>query len=325
MPKISVVVPNYNYEKFLGERLQSVINQTFRDFEVIFLDDASPDGSVAYVKREFGDRIDRMEVNEVNTGNPFIQWNRGVRLARGEYVWIAEADDVCTPDFLERMVAAIEQSPRIGLAYCTTVPIDTSGAILNAEFHRQYLADLGSDRWARDFVANGREEIRQFLSRKNTITNVSGVLFRRDAYLQPGGAPEQMRMCGDWLAYLQVLHDWDVAFVSAPMNFHRQHPSKHTHNSVLNLTYFREFLGVQQYVAETFKLTPDERNAAFRRILGEWDRLTVSHNGRIGLKRTLKLSKMIAVAYRNPSELATIAGHFVTNSMKSLAAKCLAR
>lgn len=325
MPKVSVVVPNFNYEKYLGERLTSIFDQTYRDFEVIFLDDASPDGSVAYVQREFGDRIDRMEINKKNSGNPFVQWNRGVSLARGDYVWIAEADDYCTPMFLERMLQVMESSPRIGLAYCTTVPVDTESTILNADFHREYLSDIGAAHWGQDFVANGREEIRHYLSQKNTITNVSGVLFRKNAYLQSGGAPEQLRMCGDWLTYLRVLHDWDVAFVKEPMNFHRQHPSKHTHNSVLNLSYFREFLQVQRYVAQTVDLQPSERETAFRRIIGEWDRLTVGHNGRIRVARTFKLAALIAATYHRPRELAIIAWHLLRNARKSLRTKWASR
>jgi glycosyltransferase involved in cell wall biosynthesis len=324
LPKISVVVPNFNYEKFLGERLESAINQTFRDVEIIFLDDASSDGSVAYVQRQFGTQIDRIELNQVNSGNPFVQWNRGVRAAQGEYVWIAEADDTCTPVFLEKMLRAIEQSHSIGLAYCSTVPIDTSGNVLNAGFHQQYLADLDPDRWAHDFVAGGRDEVRRYIARKNTITNVSGVLFRREAYLSAGGAPEHLRRCGDWLTYFQILHDWDVAFVSEPMNFHRQHPTKHTHNSVLNLTYFQEFLLVQRYVAEVFELQDEERKDAFNRFLGEWDRLTISSYGRIDIGRMLELSRLAAATYREPAELAQIGSHLVKNAMKSLAAKCFA-
>jgi glycosyltransferase involved in cell wall biosynthesis len=320
-PRVSVVVPNFNYEKFLGERLTSILDQTYRDFELIFLDDASPDGSVAYVRRVFGDRIDRIEVNQKNSGNPFVQWNRGVKLARGEFVWIAEADDYCSPLFLQRMLSAIEQSPRIGLAYCMTVPVDTESKILNANFHLEYLADIGADHWRHDFVANGQQEIHSYLSQKNTITNVSGVLFRRDAYLKSGPAFEKLRMCGDWLTYLQVLREWDVAFVSEPMNFHRQHPSKHTHNSVLNLSYFREFLHVQRYVVRAVSLSAHEKTLAFRRIIGEWDRLTVGHNGRITVPRTLRLAAMIAGTYHRPRQLAVNLKHLIQNATRSLRAK----
>jgi glycosyltransferase involved in cell wall biosynthesis len=316
---VSVVVPNYNYARYLEQRFQSILNQTHQDYEIIFLDDASQDESVALVREKFGSRINRFEINSGNSGSPFKQWNRGVRLARGEFVWIAEADDTCTAWFLKRMLNALERSPRIGLAYCHTTPIDDAGAVIDAAYFGWYVGELDDRRWHADFVANGRDEVRHYLSRKNTITNVSGVVFRREAYVDIGYAPEHMRMCGDWLAYCRLLHDWDVAYVSEPMNFHRQHPAKQTHNTVLNLTYFREFLEVQQYLAETFELGPAERAAAFRRFMGEWDRLTVSNYGRIDLRNTLALARMSAARYRRPDERIRIAAHFLLNATKSLA------
>lgn len=324
-PLISIVIPNYNYRDYLDERFRSILAQGRDDCEIIFLDDASPDDSVAFVREHYGNCIDHFEVNEQNTGSPFVQWNRGVRAARGEYVWIAEADDVCAPGFLDKMIEALAASPRIGLAYCTTVPIDTHGKVLDAGFHHRYMSDLDGTRWDRDFVANGREEVKGYLGRKNTITNVSGVVFRREAYVDSGYAPENMRMCGDWLAYCRILENWDVAFVSEPLNFHRQHPSKQTHKSVLNLSYFEEFAAVQEYVAKHFQLDAAQRDDAFRRFVGEWDRHTVSHLGRIDLPGTLALARICARYFRTPGQRLATFRHLVKNGVKSMGAKWISR
>ncbi|MDX8396286.1 MAG: glycosyltransferase family 2 protein [Mariprofundaceae bacterium] len=322
-PRVSVVIPNYNYEIFLDERINSILNQSFDDYEIIFLDDASTDGSVEMVRNIFGEKIKEIVVNKQNSGSPFVQWNRGVRMAKGEFVWIAEADDTCTPNFLERMVQAMDKSSSIGLAYCNTTPIDVAGAVINEGFFNQYVSDLDPSRWHSDFSAEGINEVKDYLSKKNPITNVSGVLFRRDAFMQAGYAPEDMRMCGDWLAYCKVLHVSDVAFVASPMNFHRQHPNKQTLNSVLNLTYFREYLQVQKYVAEAFDQTSQEKREAFNRFLGEWDRLTVSNYGRIGVSRLTMLKDMAAKAYPDFGSRLVITVHFVVNVFKSLGAKWL--
>ena len=319
-PRVSVVVPNYNYARYLEERFDSILKQTFDDREIIFLDDASQDESVEIVRERFADRVSRIETSATNSGNPFKQWNRGVRLARGEFVWIAEADDTCEPEFLAKLVDALERSPRIGLAYCCTTPVDETGKVIDAGYYQRYVGELDTSRWRSDYVANGRDEVHRYLSRKNTITNVSGVVFRREAYAAMGYAPEHMRMCGDWLAYCRLLHDWDVAYVAQPMNFHRQHPTKHTQNAVLNLTYFREFLQVQQYLADAFGLGSAERAAAFRRFMGEWDRLTVSNYGRIDVRNTLALARMTAARYGHTHERLRIAGHFLLNAGRSLAA-----
>jgi glycosyltransferase involved in cell wall biosynthesis len=322
-PKVSIIIPNYNYARFLDERFRSILNQSYKDYEIIFLDDASTDDSVAQVEGCFGEYIQQVEVNTTNSGNPFVQWNRGVRRAKGKFVWIAEADDTCTPDFLERMVHAMDNNPSIGLAYCNTTPIDAVGAVIDDGFFHRYVSDLDANRWLHDFSGHGLSEVKNFLARKNTITNVSGVLFRRDVFIRAGFAPENMRMCGDWLAYCRVLHESDVAYIAAPMNFHRQHPTKHTQNSVLNLTYFREYLQVQQFVAKAFNQNVCEKKAAFHRFLGEWDRLTISNYGRIGLSRTVDLARMAVKSYPGMGCQIEIAAHLVFNSSKSLAGKWL--
>jgi glycosyltransferase involved in cell wall biosynthesis len=322
-PNVSIIIPNYNYARYLEPRFQSILAQTYRDYEVIFLDDASTDDSVNLVRQKFGTCITHIEVNRVNSGNPFIQWNRGVRLSQGKYVWIAEADDLCTPDFLERTVRVMENNPAVGLVYCNTSPINGDGTVLDEGFYHRYVSDLDPSRWQHDFTAPGSTEARQYLARKNTITNVSGVLFRREAYIQAGYAPEDMRMCGDWMTYCHVLRVADIGYLSTPLNFHRQHTAKHTQNSVLNLTYFREFLKVQQYVAEAFDLDKPSREEAFRRFLREWDRLTISNYGRIGLSGTRALARMARQAYPGPVHALQIAAHLLLNSLKSFLAKGL--
>lgn len=323
LPRVSIIIPNYNYARYLEERFQSILDQTYSDYEIIFLDDASTDDSVNLVRKQFSAYLARIEVNAINSGNPFIQWNRGVRMSGGEYVWIAEADDLCSPNFLERTAQVMNDNPSIGLAYCNTTPIDGAGAVLDTGFYHRYVSDLDQTRWLHDFTAPGVSEARHYLARKNTITNVSGVLFRRDAYVRAGYAPEDMRMCGDWMTYCRVLHETDVAYLSMPLNFHRQHPAKHTQNSVLDLTYFREFLQVQQYVADAFNLNYEEKQAAFRRFLGEWDRLTVSNYGRIGLTHTLTLARMTRLSYPGTARHMAIAAHFLLNSIKSMVGKWL--
>lgn len=324
-PSISIIIPNYNYERFLEERFLSILNQTYQDFEIVFLDDASTDQSVSLATSKFSSYIQNTEVNSVNSGSPFVQWNRGIHLIKGEFVWIAEADDTCEPNFLELMMGAMERSPKVGLAYCKTVPIDADGTILDANFHGDYLSDLDSTRWFEDFINNGDSEVRKYLSRKNTITNVSGVLFRREAFIQSGYAPENLSMCGDWMLYCRILRDWDVAYVNAPLNFHRQHPSKHTRNSVLNLVYFREFLHVQQYVCTAFSLSKSERKMAFRRFLGEWDRLTVSDYGYLNLDKNFKISLMLLKSYGGPFYCLEIFVHFIFNITKFIRATWLIR
>ncbi|PWH12716.1 MAG: glycosyltransferase family 2 protein [Anaerolineae bacterium] len=322
-PTVSIIIPNYNYSRFLDERFRSVLAQTYRDYEIIFLDDASTDNSVELIREKYSSYVTRLEINPSNSGSPFVQWNKGVRLSRGEYIWIAEADDTCAPDFLERAVSILRNNPSVGLVYCHTLPINTEGQILTEHFYLNYVADLDAFRWTSDFQNDGKSEVREYLCLKNTITNVSGVLFRRSAYIKAGYAPEAMRMCGDWMFYCRLLRYDGIAYISIPLNFHRQHVAKQTVNSVLDLTYFREFLQVQEYLIENFEIPSFRRRNMFHRFIREWDRLVFSGYGRIGLKGNLRIAQMTMVHYVNPDERFVIFLHFLLNVLKSMITKWL--
>src|ERR1700735_1956185 len=118
MPQVSVIVPNYNHARFLQKRIESVLRQTFQDFDLILLDDSSTDDSRSILSSYARDPRVTIEFNEANSGSTFRQWNKGVRLARGKYVWIAESDDYADERFLERLTAVLEGDAKIAFAYC---------------------------------------------------------------------------------------------------------------------------------------------------------------------------------------------------------------
>lgn len=241
MPKVSVIVPNYNHARFLACRLDSIIGQTFTDFEVIILDDASTDGS-AQVIADFSKKWPaRVIMNEHNTGNPFKQWNRGVGESQGEFIWIAETDDNANPDLLERLVSVLEANPNVGLAYCQSDRIDENGVRIGSL--ADWTADIDVTRWQTDFIGPGIKECAEALIIKNTIPNASAVVFRREVFERAGGATDTMRLCGDWMTWVSMLLISDVAFVSASLNRFRAHP-----NSV------RETCSLPQYCEEEYRV-----------------------------------------------------------------------
>ena len=125
---VTIIVPNYNHQAYLTLRLESIFSQTYSNFEVILLDDASTDDS-ASVLREFHQRYPQkstLDINEENSGGVFHQWEKGLNLARGDIVWIAESDDWCTENFLETLVPYFENEA-IMLAYSRTVFMDGNG------------------------------------------------------------------------------------------------------------------------------------------------------------------------------------------------------
>jgi hypothetical protein len=220
---VSAIVPNYNHARFLRRRLESVLGQTFGDFELIVLDDASTDDSREVIAPFLRDARVRFHPSDRNSGSPFVQWNRGVQLARGEFVWLAESDDFAAPQLLETLVGLLRANPRAAIAYCQSLRVDADDQVLGSL--ADYTADLDATRWQRPFVNDGRDECGRFLLWKNTIPNASAVVFRREAYLRAGGAPLDLRLSGDWLAWARLLLQGDIAFTPEPLNYFRQHPS----------------------------------------------------------------------------------------------------
>lgn len=220
-PRVSVVVPNYNYGAYLGRRIDSILAQTISDIEVILIDDASTDDSRDVMTPFLDDPRVRLIINHVNHGGPFHSWNIGVNEATADYVWIAEADDLSHHSFLERMLRILDYHPTVGIVYCQSAIIDDEGQVTGSL--AQWMATFDNDRWRTSFVENGRYECRTMLCRFCEIPNVSSAVFRRDAYVMSGGADETLRLTGDWKLYLNLLQHWDIAFVAEELNYFRHH------------------------------------------------------------------------------------------------------
>jgi glycosyltransferase involved in cell wall biosynthesis len=254
MPKVSILVPNYNYARFLGQRLESIARQTFQDFEVILLDDASTDDSLEVLERFAREHRCELVRNERNSGNAFKQWNKGLKLATGQYVWIAEADDYADERFLETLVGRLELNPECGVAYCNSSAVDASSHIIEPVRPTMYDVDLS--RWQRDFVGGGREECIRYLIRECTIPNASAVVFKRELCDVVGGADESLKLASDWKFWASLLCVSDLAFVAAPLNYFRTHGSSVRANT-RTWTQIIEGLQVMKYIADKLDVPRD--------------------------------------------------------------------
>lgn len=230
--RVSVVVPNYNYERYIGERLDTILKQDYPIYELIVLDDHSSDESERVIRQQLADQhIDnRVVVNHVNSGSVFAQWKRGVELARGDYVWIAEADDLSDPEFLSTVIEGFDDA-RTVMSYSESKQMSETGEIV-CEHYRDYVADISGDKWTRAYVGAGSEEIARALAIKNTIPNVSAVVFKRqvlhEVLSRHFDEIRTFRVAGDWMVYLRVLDRGLIAFVPDALNLHRRHGSSVT-------------------------------------------------------------------------------------------------
>ena len=292
MPKVSVIIPNYNHGRFLKKRIQTVLDQTYQDFEVIYLDDASTDDSNDLVKEFLGDPRISVVRNEVNSGNPFLQWNKGVKLAQGEYVWIAESDDYADPRFLATLVDILDANPGVGLAYCQSSRIDENDQPVIA------LEDFltGEGRWSNDFINDGRDECKRFLASRNTIPNASAILLRRSAYEKAGFADESLQLCGDWMMWMKVLLVSDVAFVARRLNFYRTNSNSVRHRNTDRITYHEEAYRVVLYALEHVTIPHEILEQTCQTLLGGWVESIIR-------RRTLKPWNQTKSIYRNASNV----------------------
>lgn len=258
-PEVSVVLPNYNYEAYLPERLDSIAAQQFQDFEVILLDDASSDNSAEILKDFAATRIDtRVVINTENSGSPFVQWMLGMEMARSDIIWLAEADDYCEPDLLSTLLPLFDDR-NMRLASCMSVPVQSDGTVIG-DYRPIYLDRIAPDRFDDDFIVTDHEESNQGLGIANTIPNASGVMFRRfDAEPEFVEKVTAMRLCGDWFFYTRTMKGGLVGFSAEPLNYHRRHGGTVTHKLEGSLRYFGELAEVRGYLGRTYHQNADAR------------------------------------------------------------------
>lgn len=266
-------MPNYNHALYLKERMDSILAQDYPNFDVILLDDASTDDSMAILKPyEKHPKVKALIANAANSGNTFTQWQKGLDLADGEYIWIAESDDVAEPTLLSRLVEAIETKDAT-LAFSHSLWIDSEG---------KPIARSVDPRWKRDFSMAGATFVRRYLLGYSTICNASAVLFKREAaQMVEMEKVVQYSASGDRLFWIQIALQGRVAYVAENLNKFRQHTNKVSGGAEYMGMNIVQDHAIYRLVKTPLMLTENEK----RWICGyHWKamhRPTVSKEGRI--------------------------------------------
>jgi glycosyltransferase involved in cell wall biosynthesis len=201
MPLISVIIPVYNGENTIRETIESVLNQTLQDLEVIVVDDGSQDSTLEIVSSI---KDPRLKVLSYSNAGVCTNRNRGIAHAVGEYISFIDADDLWTPDKLEAQLKALQENPKAAVAYSWTDWIDESSQWLG---RGNYLSDQG-DVYAKlllnDFVANG-----------------SNPLIRRQALTEVGGFDESITAAEDWDLWQRLGARYHFVVVPYPQILYR--------------------------------------------------------------------------------------------------------
>ncbi len=269
-PEISVIVPNYNHAAFLKRRLESIVNQTFQNFEIILLDDHSTDNSVEILTEYKSDeKVSCFEVNDKNSNSPFRQWQKGISLARGKYIWIAESDDCCSISFLKKIVNYIHNSPKdTGFFYCQSLDVDVDDNEKSSRI--KYTKEFVPNIWEKDFVMNGNDFITKYLKHKNVIPNASAVIFQKSLAndILNDKILLSMRMAGDWLFWIKLVEHTNVSFIAEPLNYFRLHTNvSRNHNTKSKLLKrLTEEIYIRSYLTK-FKI---DQSVEWKILYNKW-------------------------------------------------------
>jgi glycosyltransferase involved in cell wall biosynthesis len=215
MPEVSVIMPAYNAARFIGEALQSVLQQTFQDFEIIVVDDGSTDDT-ARVVAGIGDPRIRYVYQE--NGGPSSARNHGLRLATGSFIAFLDADDVWEPAFLERMLSHLRTHPDLDGAYCGYRYMQADGTPLP-----EVVARVVPSQRLYEALLDGN------------FINMCSVVIRPRCFERIGGFDEALRQAEDSDLWLRAARTFQIDGVPDVLVWYRQHSCNHTLNLQVKL------------------------------------------------------------------------------------------
>jgi glycosyltransferase involved in cell wall biosynthesis len=232
-PRVSFIVPTYNYARFVTKAVDSLLEQDFEALEVIVIDDCSTDATPHVLKRYESDPRVKLVRHSENRGH-IRTYNEGLQMAAGEFVGLLSADDVCLhSDAIARQLALFESDSEVGFVYSPLAYVDSDGCLVNVV-----------RRWGADSMHDGLVEFRD-LAFTNFIP-ASGTLVRASCHREIGYYDTRLPHAGDWDLWLRLAARYRVGYVAEAIYGWRLHevnmhassitPERADHDYVLTLT-----------------------------------------------------------------------------------------
>lgn len=216
-PLLSVIMPVYNHEKYVGEAIESVLKQTYRNFEFIIIDDGSGDNSVEQILKYQDKRI-RFYKQENRGAHNAI--NRGLSNAEGKYIAILNSDDVYELRRFEKMIAYMEREKMVGFCCSYIQVIDTKGKKLGIKKGWKNMEPWLLEHPERSLGTT--DEFEKNLIISNFTSTTSNFLFRREVYEKIGGM-RNLRFAHDWDFALRVAQNFKCEIIKEPLLLYRVH------------------------------------------------------------------------------------------------------
>lgn len=267
----SIILPNYNHARFLNKRIESILNQTFTDFEIIILDDCSSDNSREIIANYQDKRIKYKIFNEENSGSPFLQWKKGLELAKYDYVWIAESDDWADENFLSEAYQILEKNQNISLYYTNSQLVAEDETYFDNSI-KKYTQELDLFLWNTNHLMNGRKYVEDYLIHKNFILNASSVILKKTNAIKNIDEIINYKTSGDWLFWAKILQNGEVYFNEKKLNYFR-HSTQSTRNyNTLEKKQLRiiEKAKVQEKILNIFNFSQENKTKTKKELIKEW-------------------------------------------------------
>lgn len=270
--QITAVIPNYNYEDYICERIDSVLYQTYKISELIVLDDVSKDNSIEVieeklkqVKIEYPELKIKFIKNKNNSGNVFKQWAKCFEVSNSDYLWICEADDSASPYFLENVMKGFDDEDVV-ISYAESLTMDENDNLLMPDL-REWIDIYETGKWNKSYIISGKEELTTTMCINNTLANVSSAVFKKKKnidYRKYLKVAEEFKLAGDWYFYVKVLGHGKIAYCKKSLNYHRMH-SKSVTLTTKNDLHYKEICRIQDMIMKDYKLSNDVKKLVFDR------------------------------------------------------------
>jgi len=245
--KVSLIIPCYNGEIFITQRLESIMNQKYKPYEIIFLDDASTDNSVDIATKilKKGKIKHTIIVNRTNKGIAH-QISTGLEVAKGKYIWFAEQDDFCYTDFLFTIKKMFKKKD-INLAYCNSKAVNE-----NLEVNDFYYGENLILKSTKSFCVDGTYMVSNNLSTENTIPCLSAVVFRKNALNGIEKKLSDYKIFFDWFMYVYALRNGKISYHSKILNYHIRHTNSVIAKKNGTQEFYEDIETVKKYIKENY-------------------------------------------------------------------------
>jgi glycosyltransferase involved in cell wall biosynthesis len=219
-PLVSIVFTSYNHQEYLRQALDSLVNQTYTNTEIIIIDDFSTDGSQEILREYEHYGNINLKLQTQNSGSYVKASNFGASFAKGDYILFAQCDDFAEENQIEVLLKAFDSNPSAGVVFSKSNLVDERGETFADDFY-------GREKSFKTAVKeNGLikgDIMKKFLSFSCVIPNLSAALIKHDLFKEINGLSDQYLVVADWEFWLDLTEKTDFYYVSQPLNYFRQH------------------------------------------------------------------------------------------------------